>query len=200
MKSVLVAAGFALLLTVNTVSLYALEKVDSRSSNEVSHDSLEFQHAPGFNFIFPDIVLTDQHNQPLPLNELFEKKKNVVFAFFFSHCVSVCTTITLSLKSIQPDLPPDTLIAMISIDPETDTPQLLSTYAKQHQINDPNWYLLTGEKNQIVKLQKSFEVYRGNKMNHTTSLFIKKSNSALITEIKSNFSEIPNILLASQQN
>ncbi len=153
--------------------------------------------APRFTFTFPDIDLIDHRNQPRVLSELFDKDRNVVFAFFFSHCVSVCTTITLSLKSIAADLPPDTLIAMISIDPDTDTPDLLKSYAKQHQIDEPNWYLLTGGNKDIINLQKSFESYRGNKMNHTTSLFIKKSGADVITEIKNNFSDIPKLLITS---
>ncbi len=170
--------------------LFAHQQIDD---NQPSDHTITSQ-APRFTFVFPELYLIDQRNQSQALSKLFDKDRNVVFAFFFSHCVSVCTTITLSLKSILPDLPPDTLIAMISIDPETDTPELLKAYAKQHQINEPNWYLLTGESNEIINLQKSFEAYRGNKMNHTTSLFIKKSNSEVITEIKNNFSLIPELL------
>jgi protein SCO1/2 len=82
---------------------------------------------------------------------------------------------------------------MISIDPETDTPDILKNYAQTHRIEDPNWFLLTGNKKQIIDLQKNFEAYRGNKMNHNTSLFVKKSSSEEIIEIKSDFSLIPQI-------
>ncbi len=120
--------------------------------------------------------------------------KNVVFAYCFGLCVRGCIMIKSNLKSMQPELPPDTLIAMISIDPETDTPKLLSSYANKYQIDDSNWYLLTGEIKTIVDLQKAFEAYRGNKMNHTTSLFVKKQNSEVITEFKASFSDIPGFL------
>ena len=153
------------------------------------------QNEEGFSFKFPDIELIDHNNRSHPMSELFDDDRNIVFAFFFTHCVSVCTTITLSLKSILPDLPENTLVAMISIDPDTDTPETLSTYAKQHQINEPNWMLLTGQNKEIINLQKSFEAYRGNKMNHTTSLFIKRNDSKVITEIKGDFSRIPTLLI-----
>ena len=139
----------------------------------------------------PDIDLVDHRNQSVALQSIFANDKQVIFAFFFTHCVSVCTTITLSLKSLQQDLPPNTLIAMISIDPETDTPEVLGSYAKQHRIDDSNWYLLTGEISEVIALQKDFEAYRGNKMNHTTSLFVKKSDSGFVTEFKRNFGDIP---------
>ena len=83
---------------------------------------------------------------------------------------------------------------MISIDPDTDTPELLSSYARQYQIDDSNWYLLTGDNREIVKLQKDFEAYRGNKMNHSTSLFVKKPDSEVITEFKTGFSDIADFL------
>jgi protein SCO1/2 len=157
----------------------------------------ESMQQAAFSASFPDIDLVDHRNQTVALNSLFESDKNVVFAFFFSHCVSVCTTITMSLKSLQQDLPADTLIAMISIDPETDTPELLSSYAQKFQIDDSNWYLLTGENREIVALQKEFAAYRGNKMNHTTSLFVKKPGSKEITEFKNNFSDISGFLKTS---
>lgn len=147
-----------------------------------------------FEFVPPDILLIDQHDQNVSLQQLFSDQQNLVFAFFFTQCVSVCTTTTLSLKSIQPHLPAGTLVAMISIDPDTDTAESLKQYAKKHHITEKNWYLLTGENDQIIRLQKSFEAYRGNKMNHNTSLFFKKSGSNQITEVKTNFANIPQLL------
>lgn len=172
-----------------------LQQIDPQGDS--AHEPPESVAPTAFTVKLPHINLVDHRNQSVALQSIFADEKNVVFAFFFTHCVSVCTTITLSLKSLQQDLPPDTLIAMISIDPDNDTPELLSAYAKQHQIDNPNWYLLTGDSRQIVRLQKGFEAYRGNKMNHSTSLFVKKMDSAMVTEFKSNFIEIPTFLKTS---
>lgn len=142
-----------------------------------------------FSFQFPDIDLVNHRNQPVNLQSLFAEDQNVVFAFFFTHCVSVCETITANLQALQLEMPHDTVIAMISIDPDTDTPDRLRSYVDQRRINDSNWQLLTGDKNSIIELQKEFEAYRGNKMNHSTSLFVKKAHSQ-IREFKSNFTQI----------
>ncbi len=185
----------ALLLIILLISFnlgaHNLQSIDAASDAAPAGDSVQ---QANFTARFPDIELIDHRNQPVALQSIFAGDKNVVFAFFFSHCVSVCTVITSNLKSMQPELPPDTLIAMISIDPETDTPKLLSSYANKYQIDDSNWYLLTGEIKTIVDLQKAFEAYRGNTMNHTTSLFVKKQNSEVITEFKASFSDIPGFL------
>ncbi len=187
---------FVILLIISSFNLAAYYKYQSINA-DTNTALVSTQPTPILdkeNFKFPNIELIDHNDQSVSLHSLFNKERNIVFAFFFTHCVSVCTTVTLTLKSIQPHLPEDTVIAMISIDPDTDTPDVLNTYANQHYIVNPNWFLLTGDKTQIVNLQKSFNAYRGNKMNHNTSLFVKKANSAVITEVKENFGSIPALL------
>ncbi len=168
-------------------NLQAFELISDNSG----HDNAR---AHKFNFSFPDMTLVDHRNQSVELGRFFAHEDTVVFAFFFTHCVSVCTTLTHTLKNLQPRLPEGTKIAMISIDPETDTPDLLRDYVSKHQIDDRNWYLLTGENRNIIDLQKNFEAYRGNKMNHSVSLFLKQSDSEVITEIKRDFARIPGLL------
>ncbi len=167
------------------------------TGNNLAFVSAKPTPAGEFRYSFPAISLINQNNESVALDSLFNTDKNIVFAFFFTHCVTVCTTVTLSLKSIQPHLPENTIIAMISIDPDTDTPAELKSYAEQHRIDNPNWYLLTGQTSQIEDFQKSFEAYRGNKMNHSTSIFVKQANSEVVTEIKNNFSTIPLLLKSS---
>ncbi len=190
-KTVLIST---LLLTLSSnLAAFDLSSLVS-TGNNLAFVSAKPQ-APGkFRYTFPEINLLDQKNQQVALDSIFNTDRNVVFAFFFTHCVTVCTTVTLSLKSIQPHLPEDTIIAMISIDPQTDTPAELEKYAEQHRIDDPNWYLLTGNNQDIEDFQRTFEAYRGNKMNHSTSLFVKQANSEIVTEVKSNFSTIPLLL------
>ena len=53
-------------------------------------------------------------------------------------------------------------VASFSIDPEHDTPQVLSEYADQYGITNPNWHLLTGEKEKIYQLANAgFQTYAG---------------------------------------
>ncbi len=182
-----------LVLLAFSLNLSAFESVKQYKSVDLDSVLSNSSKSGKFTFSFPEMDLLNQKNQITPLNKIFDKDQNVVFAFFFTHCVSVCTTVTLSLKSIQSSLPKDTNIVMISIDPETDTPDILNRYADMHRIKNPNWQLLTGTNEQIVDLQKNFEAYRGNKMNHSTSIFVKRSNSSEIIEIKSNFSIIPQL-------
>ncbi len=182
---------FLILFLVSFSShLIALEKYTPPPVNSLNL-MLESNQINTFNFTFPDMTLVDHKEKSQNLSSLFHQDNNVVFAFFFTHCVSICTTITNTIKSIQEDLPNNTKLVMISIDPDTDTPEKLMDFAKNHNILNDNWYLLTGEKHTIVELQKLFESYRGNKMNHTTSIFVKKALSKKIVEFKSEFAYIP---------
>ena len=53
-------------------------------------------------------------------------------------------------------------IASFSIDPATDTPEVLKNYAIQYEITNPNWNLLTGDKEAIYELaNKGFNLYVG---------------------------------------
>jgi len=180
-----------IVLVACSLNLQAFERIDS-AAEQAAASANRSEHQ--FNFSFPAMTLVDHRNQSVELGEFFAAGENVVFAFFFTHCVSICTTLTYTLQNLQPQLPAGTKIAMISIDPDTDTPELLNSYVAQHQIDDTNWYLLTGDTREIIKLQKSFEAYRGNKMNHTVSLFLKRADSPQITEIKNTFTNIPGLL------
>ena len=53
-------------------------------------------------------------------------------------------------------------IASFSINPEYDTPDILKEYASSYKITNPNWHLLTGDKQAIFKLaNEGFNLYVG---------------------------------------
>jgi protein SCO1/2 len=47
---------------------------------------------------------------------------------------------------------PNLGMASFSIDPNTDTPEVLKQYATSYNITNPNWHLLTGDKESIYEL------------------------------------------------
>lgn len=140
-----------------------------------------------------DIQLTNQLGQTIPLSQLMSRDNNLLFAFFFTQCITICTTTTFALKSVEQAVPADTLLAMISIDPDNDNPDVLAEYAREHRLKAPRWQLLTGNKKDLEYLQRSLASYRGNKMNHNTSIFVKKSGSSAVTEVTDNFKIIPKL-------
>jgi len=140
-----------------------------------------------------DMQLTNQLGQSIPLSQLMDRDNNLLFAFFFTQCITICTTTTFALKSVEQAVPPDTQLAMISIDPDNDNPEVLAEYAEEHRLKAPRWQLLTGNKKDLENLQRSLASYRGNKMNHNTSIFVKKSGSSAVIEVTDNFRLIPEL-------
>jgi protein SCO1/2 len=57
-------------------------------------------------------------------------------------------------------------LVSVSIDPEHDTPARLTAYAKQYQAG-PGWQHYTGTVAASIATQRAFDVYRGDKMNHS---------------------------------
>jgi|GEM_PF-6383051 len=143
---------------------------------------------------FQGIELLDRNGDTVLLDQLFRREDNVVFAFFFTQCITLCTATTFAMKSIEAELPENTVLAMISIDPDNDTPEALSRYAEEHRLDAPRWRLLTGSKHAIESTQKAMNSLRGNKMNHNASLFVKKAGTGRYWEISDQFRKIPNML------
>jgi protein SCO1/2 len=86
---------------------------------------------------------------------------------------------TSTFSQVQSDLaqsPENFKMVSISIDPEQDTPERLKKYASKHQAGS-NWDFLTGDIMDILEIQRAFNAYRGNKMNHTPITFMRASNS-----------------------
>ena len=110
----------------------------------------------------PDFSFTNQ-NQKTITNQSYNNKVYVV-EFFFTTCPSICPIMNKNMVKIQDEYfgNPNLGIASFSIDPNTDTPEVLKEYANEYNITNPNWNLLTGNKDAIYKLANSgFNLYVG---------------------------------------
>ena len=110
----------------------------------------------------PDFSFTNQ-NQKNVTNQVYKGKVYVV-EFFFTTCPSICPIMNRNMVKIQNEFfgNPNLGIASFSIDPLTDTPQVLKEYANQYKITNSNWNLLTGGKEAIYELaNKGFNLYVG---------------------------------------
>ena len=110
----------------------------------------------------PDYSFINQ-NKKMITNETYKGKVYVV-EFFFTTCPSICPIMNKNMVKIQDKYfgNPKLGIASFSIDPVTDTPEVLKVYADQYNITNPNWHMLTGDKEAIYKLANSgFNLYVG---------------------------------------
>lgn len=74
--------------------------------------------------------------------------------FVFTNCETVCIPMTSNMVKIQDQAKEDDLdieLVSFSIDPETDTPEVLTDYADQYGADTSNWTFLTGYDFKTIK-------------------------------------------------
>lgn len=108
----------------------------------------------------PDFRLTNQFGQAVSWKDM--EGKLVVIDFFFTHCPTICPTLTYGMKELQQGIKTNAKAGnreadfiqflSISIDPERDSVTALKRWADRFQINPQNWWLLTGKKKEIYNL------------------------------------------------
>jgi len=92
----------------------------------------------------------------------------VLLQFMYTSCTTVCPVTTQTFLQVQEKLGNDSRklhMVSISIDPEYDTPQRLDTFAKKLGAG-PQWQFFGGTLSASVAMQKAFDAFRGDKMNH----------------------------------
>ncbi|MBO9682977.1 MAG: SCO family protein [Flavisolibacter sp.] len=114
----------------------------------------------------PDFSLTNQMGQKVSWKDLMYQKndstidgKIVVIDFFFTHCPTICPTMTRNMKLLRNNIKSNNMVGdreanfvhflSVSVDPERDSVPELKRWADRFQINPENWWLLTGNKKEI---------------------------------------------------
>jgi len=123
----------------------------------------------------PETTLIDQDGREVDLPALLLSPKPVALNFIFTSCPTICPVMTATFAHMRKTLDgeaADLRMVSISIDPEYDTPKVLKAYADRHR-TPPDWRFLTGTAEQILAVQKAFDAYTGNKMNHRPLTFFK---------------------------
>jgi protein SCO1 len=98
---------------------------------------------------FPTFTLEDQFGKPVSLNSL--SGKITVANFFFTHCSSICPSLTSSMGTVRDTFQGDDRLQLLShsVLPEYDIPPILKAYAATNNIDGKQWRLLTGKKAEI---------------------------------------------------
>lgn len=119
-------------------------------------------------YVVPAIDLVDQHGNKQSIAQLLATGKPVLLDFIYTTCTAICPVMSATFEQVQRELGEDAdevLMVSVSIDPEQDTPAALADYAKRFNAG-PQWVFLTGSLDNSIAVQKAFDAYRGDKMNH----------------------------------
>jgi protein SCO1/2 len=96
-------------------------------------------------------TLLDMEGKKFGLSDL--KGKVWVANFFFTTCSDICPIMNKQMASLNRSFDLDRRIALVSfsVNPETDTPQVLKSYAQKYGAKK-TWYFLTGPREDITKI------------------------------------------------
>lgn len=131
-------------------------------------------------YSIPNVNVTTMEGMETSLAATLDAKSPILLNFIFTTCTAVCPMLTATFEQFQQELGNDRHsinMISISIDPEHDTPAKLREYAKKFHA-DTQWNFYTGAVNDVVAVQKAFDVYRGNKMSHIPVMLLRKSPDA----------------------
>ncbi len=112
--------------------------------DDYSDQSFELVNQNGKTIIFPD----DFSGSP------------VVVGFVYTHCPDICSFITSNIKKVyeEGNHPEGTQFAIITFDPERDTPEVLQNYANAFDMDREPFQFLTGDPDTIDSLMKRVKV------------------------------------------
>lgn len=104
----------------------------------------------------PDVELIDQDGRPVKLYSGLIQGKTVAINFIFTSCTMICSPLGATFGRLQKELEEkkDLHFITISLDPDQDTPQKLTSFASQFH-RQPGWTLLTGHKPSIQKVLRA---------------------------------------------
>jgi protein SCO1/2 len=109
----------------------------------------------------PEFTLTTQENKRLSLRDL--RGKVVAVTFIYASCADTCPLLTAKLVGLQSRLGPDfgsrVAFLAVTVDPDRDTPAVLTRYAYDHGAQTAGWAFLTGTRAEIGQVARRYGVY-----------------------------------------
>ena len=87
---------------------------------------------------------TDQNNRTMELKEL--KGDVLVIVMIYTSCKAACPRLVADMRNIRKDVGESDNVnyILVSIDPETDTPERLKEFAIENFMDDEHWTFLNG--------------------------------------------------------
>lgn len=109
----------------------------------------------------PSFELTNQDGKKITDKDYLGKV--YVVEFFFTTCPTICPKMNKNMLLLQKEYygNPEFGIASVTINPEYDTPQILKKHAEKLGVKHYNWHFLTGDRDYIYNLAKSYKLYAG---------------------------------------
>ncbi|WKW46521.1 SCO family protein [Myroides sp. JBRI-B21084] len=132
-----------LLATVLTFALFTSCKNDKATDlkSDVSEKNSKISDMSIYNL---PSKWTNQNNHQLELKDL--KGNVLVMVMIYTTCKSACPRLVADMRHIEQQVKPvdgkSVKYVLVSIDPETDTPERLKAFAKENKMDGDQWVFL----------------------------------------------------------
>jgi protein SCO1/2 len=120
------------------------------------------------SYVAPDITLLRSDGVQVNFAHELDDGRPVLLDFIYTTCTTICPVMSQTFAAVQKRLGPAAAkvkMMSVSIDPEEDTPSRLTEYAKRYEAGG-QWSFYTGTVQASIAVQRAFNVYFGDKMNH----------------------------------
>lgn len=124
----------------------------------------------------PSVPLTTMGGEARSLERELANEAPLVLNFVFTTCSTSCSLQTAVLAQLQRDFLARgrrLQLASITIDPDNDTPDQLRRFAASFHVA-PGWQFYTGRFDDLLRVQRHFDVYRGSKASHPPVLLLRR--------------------------
>ena len=123
----------------------------------------------------PDVSVIDQNGRPRHFYTDLVKQKVVAINFVYTTCSMICPPLGAMFGKLQKSLGEhfgkDAFLISISVDPATDTPDRLRSWAAQFGAQ-PGWTLVTGHKMELDRLLKALGSETASPESHSPMVLI----------------------------
>jgi protein SCO1/2 len=120
------------------------------NSNALSVNQIESDHS----VYHSNAVWTSHRNEKIRLSDF--SGRPVIAVMVYGNCTQVCPILVRDARrvfeGVDEELRSEVHVAVITFDPENDTPERWMEYAEQYGLNLPQWQFLTGSSSQIREL------------------------------------------------
>jgi protein SCO1/2 len=153
---------------------------EEKSEHEHHHQHHEAMQA-GYrrsvqSYTLPEVALVREDGTPVQFpQDIDQDGRPVVLNFIYTTCTAICPMLSQTFAAFQSklgDRAGQVHMVSVSIDPEQDTPERLAEYARRYHAG-PQWTHYTGALEASVAVQKAFQAYYGDKMNHRPVVFMR---------------------------
>ena len=72
--------------------------------------------------------------------------------FIFTRCAGPCPMLTANMAGLQKSLPKSIGLLSFTVDPDHDSPEVLTLYARKFSADPQRWFFLAGEKAELIRV------------------------------------------------